>query len=265
MDRAVHEGQGLPLRAIPDQGRWPAAIQLWMLPLRLDQPPPEQDWTVLAPAEAARARRFRQPADVVRSACTRAALRRLLGARIGVAAQDVALTTGPWGRPGLVGAPGLDFNVSHAGACALIALANQGIAVGVDIERHAGAGDGAAAPHAEDMAAMEALVLSPDERATPPQERLDFMARWTAKEAVLKCLGLGVAQHLQAVSVRRSALGRMAAAGPVPLDVRLASPLPSGPMQVCSVSAAPGYAAAIAWSCASSRALRIDGAWTVLA
>ncbi|AVS86771.1 4-phosphopantetheinyl transferase, partial [Paracidovorax avenae] len=52
----------------------PPALRAWRVPLLLDEPIPADDWAVLSPAEADRAARLRQPADRVRSACTRAAL-----------------------------------------------------------------------------------------------------------------------------------------------------------------------------------------------
>ncbi len=81
----------------------PPALHAWRVPLRLEAPIPADDWAILSPAEADRAARLRQPADRVRSACTRAALRRLLGERIGLPPQDVPLAAGAHGRPALAG------------------------------------------------------------------------------------------------------------------------------------------------------------------
>ncbi len=228
---------------------------LWLLALDIDRPVPAHDWCVLSAAEAGHAGRLRQKADVVRSVCTRAALRRLLGARIGVAARDVPLEAGRWGRPRLAGLPHLDFNVSHAGGHALIALAEGGLSVGVDIECHAAAApaacgdpDAGGGERRAALDALEALVMSPREKMEPQTHRLEFLTRWTAKEAVLKCIGLGVAQHLGAVSVSASFLGDERECRTRALNVRLDAPLQALSMQACALPVPAGYAAALAWT-----------------
>ncbi|MFD1837117.1 4'-phosphopantetheinyl transferase [Paracidovorax cattleyae] len=217
----------------------PPALRAWRVPLHLEAPIPADDWAVLSPAEADRAARLRQPADRVRSACTRAALRRLLGERMGLPPQDVPLAAGAHGRPalaGLVGRERLDFNVSHSGAYALIALAESPWSVGVDVERC----DAFGAHGLADLAALESLVLSARERAASPAARPDFPTSWTVKEAVLKCLGLGVAEHLPHVCVARRAAGGV--------GVVLEGPLQDSALQACVLAAPPGYAAALAWA-----------------
>ncbi|WP_225980924.1 4'-phosphopantetheinyl transferase family protein [Paracidovorax avenae] len=231
----------------------PPALRAWRVPLHLEAPIPAADWAVLSPAEADRASRLRQPADRVRSACTRAALRRLLGERLGLPPQDVPLAAGAHGRPALAGPLGrdgrvgrerLDFNVSHSGEYALIALAEGPWTVGVDVERC----DAFGAQGLADPASLESLVLSPRERAAPYAARPDFPTLWTVKEAVLKCLGLGVAEHLPHVCVER----REAAGGRGGVEVVLEGPLQNSAVQACVLAAPPGYAAALAWAAAGA-------------
>lgn len=243
------------ITALPATGAMPEGVVLWLLALDIERPAPAQDWSVLSPAEVAHAKRLHQAADVVRSVCTRAALRRLLGARIGLAARDVPLEAGRWGRPRLAGMPQLDFNVSHAGRHALVALAEGGLSVGVDIECHAAAApavcggpDAGNAERGTAQDALEALVMSSREKAAPELYGLDFLTRWTAKEAVLKCLGLGVAQHLGAISVSAPPLGDGRDCGARALIVQLDAPLQALPMQACALPVPAGYAAALAWT-----------------
>nr|WP_225977969.1 4'-phosphopantetheinyl transferase superfamily protein [Paracidovorax avenae] len=180
-----------------------------------------------------------------------ARLRRLLGEHIGLPPQDVPLAAGAHGRPALAGPAGLDgldFNVSHSGAYALIALAEGPWAVGVDVERC----DAFGAHSLADPAALESLVLSARERAAPPAARPDFPTLWTVKEAVLKCLGLGVAEHLPHVCVER----REAAGGRGGVEVVLEGPLQNSAVQACVLAAPPGYAAALAWAAAGNGAPR---------
>lgn len=259
----------VPLLLVPLPPGVPDGIRVWHLPLCLERPAPDRDWALLSPAEVERATRLRQPADRVRAVCTRATLRRLLGEQLGMAASQVPLGTGPHGRPQLVAdkegegqeqEPGTgsarwwtegtlpDFNVSHSGACALIAVAEGGLSVGVDVERCDAFGTQGLA----DPAALESLVLSARERAAPPAARPDFPTLWTVKEAVLKCLGFGVAEHLPHVGVERREAG--GARGDVGSDVGIGvEVLLNGPLQGSTVwarvlAAPPGYAAALAWT-----------------
>ncbi|MBP1313414.1 4'-phosphopantetheinyl transferase superfamily protein [Herbaspirillum sp. 1130] len=176
----------------------PCELALWRLDLDIRAPVPQLDWMLLTPAEKAFNQRFRQPGDRVRHACTRAALRRLLALRLHMQPQQVPLRCSARGKPLLdmeMGAGRLAFNVSHAGCHALIAISTRGD-VGVDIE---------CCDPDLDVAALEALVLSPEELAATPSHRLDFTERWVVKEAVLKAIGSGVSEHLQQLCVARAA------------------------------------------------------------
>lgn len=132
----------------------------------------------------------------------RAPLLKVLGAYLGVDEQQVVLTHGEYGRPALA-APhdqSLGFNWTHSGSHALIAV-GRGIAPGIDIERLR------ARPRALEIAARyfsqdEAAVLA----ALPDHVRpTAFLELWTAKEAVLKALGRGLAFGLDRLSVARRA------------------------------------------------------------
>lgn len=99
------------------------------------------------------------------------------------------------GKPVLVDAPDVSFSVSHSGTIGVIAIADGGVHVGVDIERvrprHNLAGLAARTLDAEQLAAW---------RAAPEAEQLaDFLRVWTAKEAYLKGLGRGITVRLSEV------------------------------------------------------------------
>jgi 4'-phosphopantetheinyl transferase len=120
----------------------------------------------------------------------RAPLRRVLGAYLGLPPAEVFLTEGEHGRPMLAAGheQGLGFNWSHSGDHALIAIGRQ-VSPGIDIERERDR------PRALEIArryfTMEETTalasLSGDDR------HLAFLELWTAKEAVLKALGRGIA------------------------------------------------------------------------
>ncbi|UJP06308.1 MAG: 4'-phosphopantetheinyl transferase superfamily protein [Nitrosomonas sp.] len=147
------------------------------------------DWSLLSAEEKSRARDFHRRQDQIRFVSSHAALRRLLAAHTGVPPEQLRFGVGPQGKPYLPQYPDLQFNLSHAGTFALFALSVRG-AVGVDIEsRH------------RDTAGLAEYVLSPLERAQAWWSGPRFIELWVAKEAVLKALGLGIAEYLQAVSV----------------------------------------------------------------
>ena len=158
---------------------------------------------------------------------TRAALRRLLSAHTGIAPEKLAFTQNAYGKPALENAGGPAFNVSHSGHVALIAIVPGG-AVGVDIER---------CRSEAELAPLQGLVLSPSEQL---DHALPFMERWVVKEAVLKALGLGIADHLRSLSITSSL-------GP-PDTYHLEHSLPvSSPLQAWPLPAPSGYAAALGY------------------
>lgn len=216
----------------------PVGLEVWHLALDTGREPTADAWQLLSRDERARAWRFRHLADRVRAVTTRAALRRLLAQRVGVAANELAFTENAYGKPRLAGVEGPAFNVSHAGNIALIALAPCG-AVGVDIELcHSDA----------ELAALHDLLLSTRERAEHEsgQAALPLIEHWVVKEAVLKALGLGIAEHLQALSIAPSIQRNT-----FRLDYRLAVTAPMGAWRISSPA---GYAAALAYIDRTARA-----------
>jgi 4'-phosphopantetheinyl transferase len=175
----------------------------------------------------------------------RAPLRGLLGTYLGRAAAGVVLAEGAHGKPELAdtvagGQSGsgraLEFNWSHSGAYALVAL-SSGPALGVDVERL-----GRKLPALElarryfDPA--EAKVLA----SLPPSVRGHaFMGLWCAKEAVLKSAGEGLSFGLARLAFEWH--GNMEWKL-VRVDPALGSP---DEWQLLGFEAAPGYRGALAW------------------
>lgn len=126
----------------------------------------------------------------------RAPLRALLGVYLGRAADSVQLHDDRHGRPALAEPDAwLHFNWSHSGSVAVVALARDLPTLGVDVEvlrERARAGDLARRYFAADEATQLA-ALDAGERAR------GFLRLWTAKEAVLKGLGRGLAYGLDRI------------------------------------------------------------------
>lgn len=133
-----------------------------------------------------------------RASDRRGPLHSLLAAYLGVAPDRVELVENEHGRPHFAAAHGtpLDFNWSHSGERALVAI-GRGAALGIDLELRR-----------ERARALEIAerYFSPDEAAAlrrlPVTERsVAFLELWTAKEAVLKALGRGIAFGLHRLSI----------------------------------------------------------------
>jgi 4'-phosphopantetheinyl transferase len=199
----------------------------------------EGAWNVLAPDERSRAGRFAMRADRARFVQTRAALRRLLARRLACRPADVPFSAGPHGKPCVAGeTDGLPlFNVSHSGGHALIALADPACMahVGIDIE---------ACKSDLDVDAILSMAFTQRERrevqaeADAARRLRAFYPRWVGKEAVLKAVGIGMAEHLQSIGIHPAANGG--------LDIACAIPAWTG-FEAMPLSAPPGYAAALAW------------------
>lgn len=198
------------------------------------------EWTLLSPAEKARAQRFRHDVDRARFVFAHVVLRDVLGRYLGIAPADVVLDADERGKPRLARHSGQDlrFNLSHSGDAVLCGIAS-GREIGVDIE---------AAIAREDLPRVAAHFFAPDECAVLDRCAADactmrFHEIWTRKEAYVKALGSGLVQRLQSFSVVGDANGES--------PVRLAG-APTA-WHVRSVPVPDGYAAAIVVEGAGTR------------
>ncbi len=147
--------------------------------------------------EMARANRFAH-ADVRRRyIMCRSRLRHLLAQRLDIAAKEVAFRYERWGKPQLAKQrqPALHFNVSHSGDWALILLAAEPVGVDLEIMN----------PRTQ-LRGIASQILSERERLawqrlTPPLQELNTWRLWVCKEALLKAMGLGIAEGLKQVSL----------------------------------------------------------------
>jgi 4'-phosphopantetheinyl transferase len=143
-------------------------------------------WECLSEDEKARAGRFHFARDANRWAAGRSLLRGSLGAYLGLPAESLQFETGPWGKLALRDCP-LRFNVSHSGACLLLAFAWQQ-EVGIDAEQ-------IRSDFVPEELALQ--VFSPSEQAwlrdcPAGSGHQAFLTLWTAKEAYVKAAGNGL-------------------------------------------------------------------------
>ncbi len=160
------------------------AVHVWHADL--DELP--QPLAKLEESEQQRAESIRSPLLRKRWVAARWALRRILAAYLDLSPTQIELQVGPRGKPSLCGlAPPLRFNLSHSGSAALIAVSDTR-EVGVDIER---------ADQERDFVRLAEAGLDEDGviavRAAPPQARAEaFYRAWVRREAIVKCLGVGL-------------------------------------------------------------------------
>lgn len=166
------------------QGVWQGGVgvcQLYWVHGGADQ----ADFPILSADERARAAAYRRSADSAAFVARRAALRRILADRLGVAPAEVRLTTNAHGKPVLAdGFP--HFSLSHRRGISVIAVADAQI--GVDLEF---------ADSRIEIDSIAARFFAPDElatlRALSINARHDLFFRlWTRKEALVKALGIGI-------------------------------------------------------------------------
>lgn len=154
----------------------------------LSAAPTEAQHVLLDAAERQRAERFRSQRDRERFACCRAALRTILARYLRRDPAELLFSLGQHGRPFLCHEPALEFNVTHSGELALIAVSVHG-PLGIDLEV------------LRDMpraASLAARYFHPNERAAietalPADRSRLLLSGWVRKEAALKSTGLGIA------------------------------------------------------------------------
>jgi len=157
---------------------------------RLEASWAERAATCLSAAEEARAGKFRFALDRDRWRAGRAWVRHRLAEALGRGPVGLEFVVDERGRPRVAGAPpGFDCNWSHSGEWIALAVSRDG-PVGVDVE-----------VVRADFPAMEvaACFFTPAETAVlgavaePVARQRLFFRLWTAKEALMKATGLGVA------------------------------------------------------------------------
>ena len=144
-------------------------VDVWLIPLQ------RETAIILSPDEEVRAARFRFERDRVHWSRARSVLRTILGGCAGIPASNVEFVLGPHGKPSLTGSGDIEFNLSHAGDWAMVAV-TRSVPVGVDIER------------IRDNVDMAALLHRLGERDLSTSQAGLFSA-WTRREAVTKAVG----------------------------------------------------------------------------
>lgn len=163
-------------------------VDVWRVSI-LDFPPDSVRWmeSMLSAEENRRAARFHFEIDRHRFILSHGALRDILARYLYISPEDVQFEIGEHGKPIISSKPGLDFNLSHSGDFALIAIGN-GHKIGVDVEkhRHDMEYEKIAQRFFSEREKIELKKLSTDQKV------IGFFNCWTRKEAYIKAQGLGL-------------------------------------------------------------------------
>jgi 4'-phosphopantetheinyl transferase len=218
----------------------PGGVDVYIV--ELDRPEAEVATlgAILSGDERERMQRLRFERHRRRFVVCRATLREVLASRLEIAPEAVRFSLGEHGKPYVK--EGMPFNVAHSHELALIAVGEGAEAVGVDLEL------------IRPNRAVEGLVgryLSPVEREAlgrlgGKELVVAFHWCWTAKEACLKAVGVGLSEPLDGFDVSVEL-----AAPPSLLADRGA--LGGGPWTLRRLDVGDGYAATLALAAGECR------------
>jgi 4'-phosphopantetheinyl transferase len=150
-----------------------ADVDLWTISLA--HPSPEH----LSEDEIARANRFRFEEDRIRWIRARSSLRLILSRYAGDDPSRLCFIYGEHGKPALLPFSNVEFNLSHAGDWAMIAV-TRAIPVGVDIER--------IRPNVAMVPILRRLGETNAENDLPDETQQLYQV-WTRREAKSKAAG----------------------------------------------------------------------------
>ncbi|HEY0976565.1 MAG TPA: 4'-phosphopantetheinyl transferase superfamily protein [Flavobacteriales bacterium] len=179
--------------AAPPDVLQPNEVQVWCTTLDAARHLLSRYAEHLDDAEQERLHRFRFEHDRERFIIGHGLLRELLGRYLGMAAREVRMERGEFGKPFLSDSS-LHFNLSDTKDALLVAF-QEGSPIGADIETM---------HRRTDHEAVGRHFFTPDEVASiPPGEegKHRFLELWTRKEAVLKACGVGIMDDLRTLDL----------------------------------------------------------------
>jgi 4'-phosphopantetheinyl transferase len=196
----------------------PGDVELWRVDL--DQYRCDLEAAVFSADERKRADRFRFGDDRRRFLAAHHALRHVLGLALKREPGALAFETDVQGKPRLLNAGGLEFNLSHSVHQCLIGISTQR-PIGVDVE---------VVQPVTDAEALARRQFTPSEfeqwQRNPAGDRdRVFLQGWTRKEACLKALGVGLLVQPRGIEVGCDGGARQVVAelGPSRVGIELVS------------------------------------------
>jgi 4'-phosphopantetheinyl transferase len=173
----------------------PAKVDVWRVRTNLPIKVLDRLNATLSQDEKERATRFHFAADRDRFIASHGCLRGILARYLHFEPHQFSFSTNSHGKPGLNGHK-VEFNLSHSGDFALIAIAQE-CRVGVDVERiRSGISAHVIAQQYFSTSEFEELQSLPLE-----QRETAFFTCWTRKEAYIKAQGQGLTLPLESFDV----------------------------------------------------------------
>jgi len=158
-------------------------IDIWQYPLHIEFAKAK---SLLNDAEIIRANRYHFARHQRRFTVARSVMRLILARYLNVNPEELEFGYNPQGKPFLSNAPTLQFNLSHAGDWALLAV-GSGAPLGIDLEFFSARpyeGIGSHIFSARENQSLQQLPAS--------LKPLGFFHLWAQKEALIKACGLGL-------------------------------------------------------------------------
>ena len=170
----------------------PRRIDIWQYPLNAEYLQAE---SLLSEEEYIRANRFHFQKHQRRFTIAHSILRLILSRYTQIPPLELMFTTGLHGKPALTNDPKLEFNLSHSGDTALLAVGLE-YPMGIDLEYisdrpYLGIGETLFSDN-------ENLQLK---NSPPSLQPLVFFNIWAQKEAFIKACGMGLSYPTQAFTV----------------------------------------------------------------
>jgi 4'-phosphopantetheinyl transferase len=181
----------MPYHISPDEAH------VWIVEITADHSTAGSFLPTLSDQERKRAERFHLKSDRARFVQVRDIVRKILAAYTGADPHALNFRSNQFGKPSLIetsNTPNIHFNVSHSGSCCLFAV-RLGRHVGVDVEQVRELDSFESISH-RFFTPSEADALSTLEGAA---RRDAFFSLWTHKEAMVKGLGIGLAENLNQI------------------------------------------------------------------
>ena len=158
-------------------------IDIWQYPLHTEFTDAS---SLLNEDETIRAKRYHFTRHQRRFTVARAMMRLILARYLHVSPKELIFTYNHYGKPQLLNAPSLQFNLSHSGDLALLAIGEES-PLGIDVEFFSARPYEGIGQHL--FSANENQFLRQVSKQLKP---LVFFNIWAQKEALIKACGLGL-------------------------------------------------------------------------
>jgi 4'-phosphopantetheinyl transferase len=171
-------------------------VHIWTMPAKASDAVVAQFERVLGEDEAKRAARFRFRRLRDSFVITHGVLRHLIGGYLNLDPAKICFVYGDKGKPDVVSAGNLQFNLTHSDGMAAVAF-TTGCQLGIDAEHIRPLAD--MEPIADRYFSVEEaaeLMLLPEDEREPA-----FFRCWTRKEAYIKAIGDGLSCALDSFQV----------------------------------------------------------------